>query len=389
MNSDRFANWAAMQQDVPVQMNACFGDLVNSLWDQGRFSEQESLLRQAIQLKPSDASYWFCLGQCLLAQQKAQEALIPIKTGCRLRPSRDGMHLLFMANLALENYREAYRCLDIQPRDPLLNMPLWAGDDLNDRSLLVHHEEGFGDTIQHARFLFEAAKRGGQIIFYTKKELRPLFENAPGLAGLFSPGDPSFKFDLQTNLFSLPCLLGLESVASQPYIKIPSVHQFPLPTKSERMRVAIAWAGAPTGPNDNWRSMKALDIEPLLRVKGVEVLSLPLPPVNQQLRALPTDLAISDLGALTKSFADTAAIMGQCDLVISTDCAQLHLAGALGVEAWGILCAMPDARWLFGREDSPWYPSIRLFRQKKLMDWRDVVARVATALTDRASSVAR
>jgi hypothetical protein len=256
-----------------------------------------------------------------------------------------------------------------------------------DGTLLVHSEQGAGDAIQFVRYLPIAAERCDRLMFFCPVNLFPLFRSLPGVAELRGPGTIQVsEFQTYLPLMSLPHVLGttLETIPSRvPYLRpVPrSVDLGPSPIPNPRLKVGLSWSGSPTHQNDRHRSCHLRDLTPLLDVPDVAFYSLQLGPRAGEVYDLGERTGrVADLSDRQADFADTAAIMEQLDLTISVDTAVLHLAGALGHPAWGLLTARHDWRWLIDREDSPWYPTIRLFRQSRLDDWAEVFTRAAAEL---------
>jgi TPR repeat/Glycosyltransferase family 9 (heptosyltransferase) len=264
--------------------------------------------------------------------------------------------------------------------------PVWNGEQLRG-TLLVHSEQGAGDAIQFVRFLPLAAQRCDQILFVCPERLHGLFDSLPGVTEMRGPGTLQYsEFAAYIPLLSLPRALGttLESVPCQvPYLSPVgrSLDLEPPPVPDARLKVGLVWGGSPTHQNDRHRSCALGDLGPLFDVPGIAYYSLQVGPQANEL----TDRGkwsgiIVDLRDRLVDFADTAAVLEQLDLTISVDTSVLHLAGALGRPVWGLLSAKTDWRWMLDREDSPWYPTLRLFRQTRLDDWHEVVSRVAAAL---------
>ena len=211
-----------------------------------------------------------------------------------------------------------------------------------------------------------------------------------GMAGVtvVDPDEPWPHFDLQAPLTSLPrlCATRLENIPScAPGIPRQLSSRFPLavPT-SGRMRVGVVWAGSTQFNKDALRSLTGPQFFPVFRAAPCDFFSLQTPPKAGELKSLPAGLRVEDIGSRVRDFADTAAVMEQLDLVISADTSALHLAGMLERPTWALLPFAADWRWLLHREDSPWYPTMRLFRQTSLGDWAGVLDRVANALRDEA-----
>jgi len=263
--------------------------------------------------------------------------------------------------------------------------PQWGGEPLAGRGILLHAEQGFGDTIQFARYVPMVAARGGDVVLEVPPALVDLFSAFPGAARVVAAGSALPPFDLQSPLLSLPLAFGTE-LATVPvpgaYLTAPparaaawSVHMPPAPGT----RVALCWSGSLQHKSDRHRSVAAEKPAPVLALPGVQFVSVQKD-VRDSDRAFLAATSMLNFGQHLRDFADTAAILAMCDLVITVDTSIAHLAGALGRPTWVLLQHAPDFRWLMGREDSPWYPSVRLFRQSRLGDWDGVIGRVAREL---------
>ena len=261
--------------------------------------------------------------------------------------------------------------------------PVWNGEQLRG-TLLVHSEQGAGDAIQFVRFLPLAAQRCDRILFVCPERLHELFGSLPGVTEMRGPGPLQYSdFAAYIPLLSLPRALGttLESVPCQiPYL-LPAGRSLDLGRSSvpgSRLRVGLVWGGSPTHQNDRHRSCSLRNLESLFDIPGIAYYSLQLGPQGIEVADHGKWSGnIVDLRERLVDFADTAAVIDQLDLTISVDTSVLHLAGALGRPVWALISAKSDWRWMVNREDSPWYPTLRLFRQARLDDWQEVVARVA------------
>lgn len=262
--------------------------------------------------------------------------------------------------------------------------PRWQGQPLPEQTLLIHTEQGAGDSIQFIRYLPWAAERCGRVILVCPASLMPLFEKLPGVDRCQTPGQISVNaFDVYAPLMSLPYLAGttVETIpASVPYLQA-DVSRCSIPVK-DRPRVGIVWAGSPTHGNDRRRSTQLADWRSVLQVPGVEFFSLQKGPQIQELAQLPANITVHNLDSVIQDYSDTAAVVAQLDLVISVDTSVTHLAGALGRPCWTLLCYHPDWRWLTCRPDSPWYSTMRLFWQRQPGDWAGVFDAVAAVLQD-------
>ena len=255
--------------------------------------------------------------------------------------------------------------------------------------------KGAGDTLQFVRYARLVKERGGVVVLAAPERLHPILRTARGIDRLVPlPREaPPPEFDVHCPLLSLPAVFGTtpETVPAQ----VPYLHAEPAriarwrkalePVKG--FRVGIAWQGSPTMlPYDRWRSVPLDRFAPLARVEGVRLVSLQYGPGSEQLEAVAGRFPIVDLaGQLDESagaFLDTAAVMANLDLVVTCDTALAHLGGALGVPTWLVLAAVPNWRWLLDREDTPWYPTVRLFRQIRAGSWEEPFRRMAETLAD-------
>lgn len=267
-------------------------------------------------------------------------------------------------------------------------LPPWLGTEpLDGKTILLHSEQGLGDTIQFCRYVPLVAKRGARIILEVEKSLVGLMRNLSGVAEVIAKGEPLPSFELHCPLASLPLAFAtrLETIpADVPYLSIP----LPCSERWQRklaqisgLRVGISWAGNPNFRNDHNRSIGLQSLSPLLSHPTAQFVSLQKDLRVGDLELLQNHPQVIHLGAEIGSFVDTAAIISMLDLVISSDTSVVHLAGALGSPIWTLLPHAPDWRWLLDRDDSPWYPTMRLFRQPVPGDWRSVIAAVRAALS--------
>jgi tetratricopeptide (TPR) repeat protein len=283
----------------------------------------------------------------------------------------------------LRNYEWRWQSAN-KPRN--LKQPQWRGEPLHGDGILLDVEQGIGDTVQFLRYLPMVQAAGGSVVLGVPANLYRLVAELPGLAYLGTSGEPLPPFDWHCPLMSLPLAFGttLETIPAETgYLSVPADAQrkaAALRWPADGLRVGIAWAGSPTHLGDRFRSLPFPLLEPLLHIEGLHFFSLQLGPEAAQLAT--TQAPITDLAPAITDLADTAALMQQLDLVIAVDTAVVHLAGALGRPVWVMLPFSPDWRWLLDREDSPWYPTMRLFRQPRFGDWPAVVDAVRVALFD-------
>jgi tetratricopeptide (TPR) repeat protein len=265
---------------------------------------------------------------------------------------------------------------------------LWKGaDEIAGKTIFLHAEQGFGDTIQFSRYVPLVAARGANVILEVQKSLRDLMGALPGVTRVMVRGEPLPDFDVHCPLFSLPLAFctRLKTIPSAtPYLHAPPQSLTHWQTRvgpKRRPRIGLAWSGDPKNNTDYKRSISLGSLLPLLEIDATFVC------VQKDIR--PADAAVlKDRGdilffdAELKNFSDTAALISCLDLVISADTAVAHLVGALAKPVWVLLPFVSDWRWQLGRDDNPWYPTARLFRQDDTRSWDKVIAHVRTALND-------
>jgi hypothetical protein len=254
--------------------------------------------------------------------------------------------------------------------------PVWTGGDPEGRTILVHAEQGLGDTIQFARYLPLIAARGGRAVLACERPLIPLLASLPGVDVV--PKDaPLPRYDAWIDQMSLP-----HAFATRPdSILSPAGYLRADPARVAAWRarlppgrkVGVAWAGNPAHSNDRRRSLSGAALAPLLTLPGMHF-------VNLQVGAREGEAGLPVLSPALTEYAETAAVVANLDLVVTVDTSVAHVAGALGVPCWVMLPHAPDWRWMLGRDDTPWYRSLRLFRQQQAGDWGGVIARVAAGL---------
>jgi hypothetical protein len=264
--------------------------------------------------------------------------------------------------------------------------PLWLGAEAIDgTTILLHSEQGFGDTIQFCRYVPLVAARGARVILEVESPLHEIMTNLAGATQVISRGDALPDFDFQCPLPSLPLAFGtrLETIpAATAYLRAPDQTlknwQARLGPKA-RPRIGLVWSGRPAHKNDQNRSISLRSLLPLLDIEATFV-SLQKDVRSDDAAVLKERNDVLNFGDELKDFSNTAALILQLDLVISVDTSVAHLAGALGAPVWILLPYSPDWRWLLDRDDSPWYPSVRLFRQQQIGNWAGVIDQVKNEL---------
>ena len=338
------------------------------------------------------------LGNVLMEQDQLEAAAASYATAIGLKPDDPGAHKnLGIISLLQGDFETgwpeySWRRLEDDPVFKVRNYkpPFWDGEDLTGKTIFVYPEQGLGDIIQFVRYLPMLRQRGGRVAFDIPLPMARLMWGMDGIDVSLKDGDTLPPFDYHIPLLELPKLLGttLDTIpAAKAYLhadkNLVEAWGERLGPKEE-FRIGLVWGGSSDHLKDRDRSIEPELFRPLVETPGVSALSLMVGRDGEAGRVfgdVVTDLA-PDLG----DFADTAAAIANMDLVISVDTAVAHLAGALGTMVWTLLPFNSDWRWMLGRDDSPWYPSMRLFRQEKRKDWEGVIERVAAELADLAKA---
>ncbi len=372
------------------KLSEAHNNLGNALRDQGKLDEAIIAYRNAIALNPKLPEAHSNLGNALRDQGQLDAAIAAYRVAIALDPDLPEPHNnLAMALLSQGDFQHGWaeyewrsKCKDFPSPRRNFTQPRWDGSPLQGRTILLYAEQGLGDAIQFIRYLPLVMERGGKIILECQPELQRLFQSIDVPFQIVASGQPLPAFDFQSPLLSLPSIFGttLKSIPKpQPFsIQDSENWRQRLIANSPKVNVGLAWAGSPTHKNDRNRSMNLTSLTPLAQVPGPRFISLQK---GNAAATPPTGMELLDWTPELKDFADTAALIANLDLVITVDTAVAHLAGTMGKPVWTMLPFVPEWRWLLEREESPWYPSIRLFRQKSLGDWENVVTRVADALS--------
>jgi thioredoxin-like negative regulator of GroEL len=263
--------------------------------------------------------------------------------------------------------------------------PLWRGEDPRGLRIIVTAEQGAGDVLMMARYLPLLKQRGATVLFQVPSPLLPLFTNWPGADWIGAAAPADTDFDLHVPIFDLPYRFGtvLDTIpAMVPYLPVPLPDAATQLPQDGRRKIALVWNGNPAHANDAKRSLPLPLLVPLFADKNLAFYSL-----NRDMRAGDEDIlaqhGVENLSPRIKNFADSAKFINQMDLIITCDTATAHQAGGMGKPVWTLLPFAPDWRWLTGHDDSPWYPTMRLFRQTEPENWANVIARVKTELAIR------
>ena len=363
----------------------------------GRYDEALAAGRRAATLAPNDVHCHHNLGVLYYHRLELDEAIASAERAIKLAPDFAGAHFgiaeasLLRGDFARgwEEYEWRMKLANAPPLLPPTERPQWDGTPLHDGRLLLIADQGYGDVIQFARYIPWAAERCTDVAIACSVEIQPIVAQLPGVGMMFSHWEQSPEFAAYCALSSLPRLAGT-GLATIPAKEVPYLHADPakVATWSDRLatlvpagyrRIGIAWAGRPTHHNDRNRSMPLANFAPLAELPGVALLSLQKGAAQAQIGSYWGRAPLLNLGPEDRSygFADTMAIIECLDLVVTVDTSIGHLAGAMGKEAWVMLCYAPDWRWLLDRTDSPWYPTLRLFRQGPDRSWDAVIGGIA------------
>lgn len=377
-----------------------YHNLGTALGEQGRLAEAEACYREAIRLDAKSMDALGNLVTILMDQGKAEEATATCEQILERKPESPEAHMSrALALLSVGRWQEAWPDYEWRWRTPEFGgvpypQPQWDGSPLEGRTILVHSEQGLGDTILFARFLPLVKERGGTVLFLCPKALLRLLRGFPGVDHLVERGAALPAFDCHVALMTLPGIFQLtpDTVpANVPYLAADPglVDYWQRELGSDwNFRIGIAWQGNPQFKADRRRSIPLAQFAALAAVDGVRLYSFQKGPGSEQVRDAP--FPIVDLGDRldvgTGAFMDTAAVLLNLDLVVSADTALTHVAGALGVPVWLAQSFAPHWIWLRDRDDSPWYPTLRLFRQQRWGDWQGVFERMAAALRDRVAA---
>lgn len=364
-----FYRWAAQLERDPSH---CLNNLGTALTKEQRAEEALVPLRAALAADPGMVEGWYNLAQALRCALRLDEALALYRRALSVAPGHPMVNADYATSLLLAGqfaegwarHEWRWKTSVFDPYQRGFVQPLWDGAPLAGRRLLLHGEQGLGDVIQFCRYAPLAA--GGEVVLEVHPPLVRLLRNLPGITRVIARGEPLPMIDLHCPLMSLPRLFP--DIPAAPYLPSP-----PVRARDGKPRIGLVWAGSASHPDDRHRSLPKAALAPLLDVAKVEWFSL-------QLGMAPPD-GVADLTSGIGDFADTAERLADLDLLITVDTSIAHLAGAIGRPVWALLAYTPDWRWQLDRSDTPWYPSMRLFRQKRPGDWAGVINEVAAELS--------
>ncbi len=344
----------------------------------GEMRPAEVHLREALAIRPDYAAAWNNLGNLYVELSRIGEAADCYSKAIAIDPEYAEAHtnraLISLFQGAFEEGWQEYEWRWKQPgaEGKTLLRPAWDGSAIAGKTILLHSEQGAGDTIQFIRYARLLRQHGAKVLLHCQESLRTLLDGMPELAQVFSGPVPAPEFDVHAPLMSLPRLFGtrVDSIpkAETPYLRPLPDSMAPQDRAScPNFRVGLVWRGNPSHRNDRNRSLPLELLENLVAIDGAQFFSLQVGPTSAEQQWL-SSKAILDLSPGLSDYAATARCLVDLDLLISVDTSVAHLAGALGRPVWTLLPTCNDWRWLQDREDSPWYPSMRLFRQKRIAE---------------------
>jgi tetratricopeptide (TPR) repeat protein len=378
--------------EVDPQLAEANQNLTAILGDAGALETAVEGFKRQIAANPRDAAAYNSLASLSIQLSRHQEALALLDQAIALEPEQPQFHFSkAQLLLLLGDYAQGWKEYEWRWRMSAFNAPIvrfpqpvWDGGAI-EGPLLIHCEGGFGDTLQFVRYARLAAEKGISVIVECQPRLRSLLEGVDGIVRLVSQGESLPPFAAHIPLIGLPGVFGttLQTIPWRgPYVRVDaerSARWARLVGKPVGLKVGLIWAGDPANWADRERSIKFAALAPLARVRGATFYSLQKRDPAQAVSP-PAEMKFIDLTGEERDLADTAAQISHLDLVIAVETSIAHLAGAMGARTWVLLAREPDWRWLLEREDSPWYPSMRLFRQTRGGDWAGVIERVAAAL---------
>jgi len=365
-----------------------------------RYDEAFAALGRAIEIDPNRAFHHANLGAALYATHQLDESVVEYRKAIALQPDRPEFHAdMALPMLVGGNWTEGFREYEWRLKVPHIvalprhyPQPQWDGSPIQGKTVFLYPEQGFGDAILFCRFAPMLRERGARVILEVRQELYNLVKSLKGIDQLISRGTDVPSFDFHSALLSLPMHFKTtpENVPAQgPYLsadaaRIERWRAEVVSVESEaKLRVGLVWGGSKTARHDPQRSLPLEGFAPLAHVPGIRWYSLQVGEDAQQLAQPPQGMQIVDLGRKIRDFADSAAAMAALDLVICVDTSAAHVAGATGRPVWMLEPYLPYWPWGIEGETTPWYPTMRIFRQPALDNWDGVLERVAEALRER------
>jgi len=393
-----FLDQAITYYEIAIGLNKDFIEAHHNLGiaykDKGLFDEAIICFQGVLRLKPNHAGAYYNLGNTLVAKGQFHEALQSYQKAIEINPEFADAHWsIGLIKLRLGDFEEGWKCYEWRWKlkdvmgEYKFSQPLWDGSDISGKTILLHTEQGFGDTIQFIRYVPLVAQRGATVLIECQKELVPLLRGVNSVKEIFEHDAQLPDFDLHFPLLSLPKVFNtlLSTIPNQ----VPYIHPNPDLVKQWQhefsddtswVKIGLVWAGDPKPKFGHSRSCHLDNFSSLSQIDNLLFYSLQKGEAAHQVKNPPEGIKLIDYTDQLHDFADTAAFIQNLDIVISVDTAVAHLAGAIGKPVWVLLPFVPDWRWLINREDSPWYPTMRLFRQPSSGDWESVISVIVREL---------
>ncbi len=379
------------------EQGGVLSNLGNALKDVGRLDEAVSAHYRAVKLEPKNATTWQNLGVALRERGDLRDSLAAFQHVIALTPDHVTAHTdraqihLMLGEFAegWEEFEWRWKLAELKP--PNYRQPRWTGEDLPDGTILIWPEQGFGDTLLGARYVPLVKERVGRVVVGCQKPLARLFRTIPGIDEVLVVGEKLPTFDVQCPYLSLPGVFGTDLDSVPPPVPLDVADEDRAKFEpvfapyADKLKVGIVWSGSVTFKGNHLRSASIDRFLPFAEVPGVQLFSLQKGPRAPDLDQIHGRSIIVDLAPHLDDFACTAAAIEGLDLVIMTDSSVAHLTGALGKPVWNMLAYVPYWLYLRERSDSPWNPSMRLFRQPRPGDWDSVFSEVREALTELAA----
>lgn len=382
-----------------IQIQPDFAEAYNNLGSvieqsRGDLREVIELYQKAILIQPDFIEPHINLGVIHLYQERVEEAISRFRQVLEMDTENvDGHFSLSLAMLLKGDFETGWKEYEWRlKRDRWKNscphrftIPRWDGIPFHGKRLFVYGEQGLGDVIQFSRYLPMVKALGGTVVFETSRLLFPVFQGFPGTDGIVErpfAADVNKEFDYHIPLLSLPGIFKttLSTIpADIPYLNadLRKANGWKTRLRNEEMKIGVVWAGNPDNKDDLYRSCRLTDFLPLLQIPGVRSYGMQKGEPSKEITQLPDGMDFINLGEELADFSDTAGLIENLDLIISVDTAVVHLAGAMGKPVWNLRPAIPYWVWMMDREDTPWYPTMRIFRQKELGNWNDLMKSVA------------
>ena len=368
-----------------------------------RVTEAAAAGREAVRLAPDNADNLVNLSLAFTDLDERDNAIACLLRAVGLNPTHADARLALAQNLLARGEFDA-GWIEYEWRNeteagknqlPRITSAPWNGMHIPTGRILLVGDQGYGDTLQFCRFIPQVAERCKEVVLGCSAEMAPLLARIPGVTACYHKWNEIPGHAVHTRLSSLPWLLRV----TEPTIPAEVPYLTPDPSREAKWRarldelaprpttrIGLAWSGRPTHPNDRRRSIRLAQLAPLAQFSGATFISLQKPFPAADTAAAGEFHGLRDLSEELTDFEETAALVAQLDLVITVDTSMGHLAGALGRPAWIMLAKAPDWRWLLDRSDSPWYPTVRLFRQDAPGNWTALIAEAAAALGQRLRS---